>query len=400
MSAKTKAILGTAAAAVFLNFTAVGQAFAVWCAADASMIYGNIVGKFAPFLQTLIAQTGLSTESAIIQAGAATRAEILKSATVGKTVEEGLESYRQQEELRNRSQDIKASMQQPALTCQAMATSTSLSSAGQISQAKVFSSQAKVMTAVASNTNTVKALESSYASTNSKFCSADEAERGVCRLSTNSKYANLAGGDRDAMFLFQAKDGSSSYEGVDNGAQSEAVDSYIARVVAAMPPEQLRDQGEEFYRKNPQARRFAELQRRYNAMASMGAYSLSQIKEAHRTLPGLGRDTMLATVSVPGFTPNKNDMSMAEVVERYVATKFSADAVRDLAKATQPNLILRNMAQDRSFQLWMSFQALQQGSRMEALNATQLALLAESTLRPQVDAQRYYATQAQAQAAK
>lgn len=33
---------------------------------------------------------------------------------------------------------------------------------------------------------------------------------------------------------------------------------------------------------------------------------------------------------------------MAEVVERFVGTKFSPDSVRDLSKVTQPNLIPRD----------------------------------------------------------
>lgn len=394
MNSKIKAVVGTVAVATVLNFTAVGQAVAVWCAADAAIIYADIVGKFAPFLKDLIEVTGQGTEGAVIQVGAATRAEVLKSAMANKAVEEGLEAYRQQEDLRNKALDLQASMEQPASTCQAMATSTSLSTAAQNAQARVFSTQAKAMRSIATNTSTVQALDTAHQASNTNFCSPEEAASGVCTVNRSARYANLAGADHDAMFLFQAKDGSSSYEGVDNGAQAEAADAYIARVMAGIPPEQLRDRGEDYYRRNPQARAYAELQRRYNAMLSMGVYSLSQIKEMHRTQAGLGRDTMMATVSVGGFAPNKNDMSMSEVVERFVATKFSPDSVKDLAKATQPNVILRDMAQMNSFQLWMSYQQMLQSSRTEGLMAHQLALMAEQTLRPQIDAQRVAAARA------
>lgn len=394
MKSKILPAAGVICAALFLNFTAPGKAFAAWCSGDAAHIYGNIVGKFAPFLKNLIETTGQGLEAAVIQSGAATRAEILKSAAVNKTVEEGLEAYRQQEDLRNRALDIKAAMVQPANTCTSMATAQSLSAGAQQAQGNIYKTQQKALIAAQSNTNTAKLLDTAHLATNAKFCSPEEAARGVCKINSSAKYSNLAGADQDALYLFQAKDGSSSHEGPESGPQAEAVDGFIARVVAGIPPEHIRDKGEAYYKRNPQARAYVELQRRYNAMTSVGAYSLSQIKAMHQPQAGLGRDTKLATVKVPGFAANKNDMSVSEVLERFVATKFSPDAVQDLAKATQSQPILRDMAQMRSFQLWMSFQQLQQGSRTEGIAAHQLVLLAEQTLRPQINAQRAAATRA------
>jgi hypothetical protein len=134
--------------------------------------------------------------------------------------------------------------------------------------------------------------------------------------------------------------------------------------------------------------------RRYNAVVSMATYSLSQIKELRNSQVGLGTSTKMATISVGGFEKDRADMSMLEVVQRMVASKFSPESMAAQASATSPNLILRDMAQMSSFQLWMDHQTLLQDERTEALMAAQLALLTEMTLRPQLDAQRIAAGKA------
>ena len=397
MTSKLKSLTLTFIAAAAVNLSGLGTAFAVWCSSDAPRVYQNIVTNFMPFVTRLVGGLGLSVEDVVVQAGAAVRGELLKATMAEKSVAEGIEAYSQQQELQNRAQDLSESLKQPATTCQAMATANSLSAADNSTQVRAFRAQTKMMAkvSVAANTNTLAALDSTYTASSANFCTAHEQALGVCTVKAGGQFGNLAGADRDAMFLFQSKDGSSSFEG-DGEAQAMAADSYIARIVSGIPAQALQQQGEDYYRKNPQARAYVELSRRYNAMLSMGGYSLNQIKETHRTQKNLGTDTMLATVSVPGFTANKAHMSMAEAVERFVATKFSPDSVKDLATATKPHLILRDMAQMNAFSLWMSYQAMQQSSRVEGLQAHQLTLVAEQTLRPQLDAQRLAASRANA----
>ena len=370
--------------AAFINLTSIGQAFAVWCQADAPMVYANMVSNYMPFVQRLTGGIGLSMEDSVIQSGGALRGEILKSATAGKAVAEGLESYAQQQELKQRAADLSDAMEQPQTTCKAMATASNLTAATVGGQRSVVQSQGSRMQrlSISSNVNPAATTDATYRASGQKFCTPEEARQGICtRASTDPK---CAGADRDAAYLFQAPDGSASYDG--NGAvQSDATDAYINRVVGGISPAALPNQGADLYRKNPQARAYVEMARRYNAMQSMATYALEQIRETYRTKPGLGASTLMA--NVPGFA-TKNDMSMAEVVERFVATKFSPDSVQDLAKATQPHVILRDIAQMNSFQLWMSYQAMQQSSVQEGLMAHQLALLTDEVLRPQINAQR------------
>ena len=379
-----KLTLVSVGCAAFINLTSVGQAFAVWCQADAPQVYLNMVTNYMPFVQRLTGSLGMSMESSVIQSGAALRGEILKSVTAHKAVAEGLEAYAQQQEMKQRTADLVDAMVQPETTCKAMATASNLTAATVGGQRTVVQSQVARMQrlSVSSNQNPAAAVDSTFRASGQKFCTAEEARQGICSMaSTDPKFA---GADRDAAYLFQAPDGSASFDG--NGAvQSEATDGYINRVVGGIAPAALPNHGADMYRKNPQARAYVELSRRYNAMQSMSTYALEQIREMYRTKPGLGSSTLMA--NVPGFRP-KADMSMAEVVERFVATKFSAESVQDLAKATQPHVILRDLAQMNSFQLWMSYQAMQQSSVQEGLMAHQLALLTDEALRPQINAQR------------
>ncbi|MEJ6002681.1 hypothetical protein [Paucibacter soli] len=394
MNFKLKATAVICVTAVFVNFTTPGRAFAVWCQADASKVYLNMVGNFMPFVSKLVGSTGLGIEESVIQSGASVRAEVAKAAMADKAVSEGIEAYEQQEDLRNRAADLQAAMQQPVQTCEAVSTASGLSTATQATQVAAFKSQGALMSKISAsaNPNTFSAVEASFKSSSAKFCTPEEQDQGICKVS-GGEYKNLAGADRDAAFLFQSPDGSSSFEGNGN-AQGQAADAFIERVVGGVPPEALEQKGEDYYRKNRQARAYVELARRYAAMQSMAAYALNQNKEAHRTQPGLGKDTMMDSVPVAGFVSGKVDMSMAEVVERFVASKFSPKNVADLMKATSPNLILRDMAQMNNFQLWMSFQAMQQSSRVEALQAHQLSLMAEQVLKPQLMAQRVAAAKA------
>lgn len=398
MNSKLKSALIVGVTAIALNTLPAGFVYACTCYGDAAQMYASVIGTFTSFATKLFTGTGTSAEAMIEQSGAAVRAEVLKSATTSKAVEEGLEAYRQQQDLQLTAVDLQETMRQSPTTCQSLATSGNLSAASQNAQAKVFSNQTKLMSSISGSPSTIQKLESTHLASNKNYCTPEEQAQGICTVNAAPAFNKLAGADRDASFLFQSESGSASYDGLDTpvsmSPQSAAVDSYIGRVIAGLPPEQLRQQGESFYRSSAQARAYVELSRRYEAMLSMGAYSLQQIKEAHNPQPGLGTHTKMDTA--PGF-PVKADMSTAEVIERFVATKFSPASVQALATADSTT-ILRDMAQMSSFQLEMSYEGMLQSSRTEGLMAHQLALLADQVLRPQIDAQRVSATRAEAAA--
>lgn len=369
-------------AGIGINLVGIGSAHA-----QLAPLYNQLMNTVQQqVVKQVMTQMGLGVEAAVAQSGAATQAEILKGTMANRAVLEGLESYRQQEKLRQAAQDTADSLRQPATTCQTVAVQGGIGSATHTASAGVAGSQSRVMRKLGSNTNTVQALEASHQATNASLCKPEEERNGICRV--NQNLSGLAGADQNAAFLFHSRDGSLTYEGPRNGPQAQAADGYIDRI-AGVPPEQL---SQSDYGKSVQGRAYIELMRRFKAMLSMSTYSLNQIKEARNPQTNLGNDTMMA--NAPGFTQGKSDMSMLEAVQRFVETKFSAESMRDAAKATNENLILRDMAQTNAFQLWIDHQTLLQDTRTEALMAHQLALLTEQTLRPTLDAQRVAAERA------
>jgi hypothetical protein len=368
------------------------------CCVDAAYVNTQVFALFQPFMDQVLRVTGLSIENTVAQSGSAVRAEIMKASTAEIMNAIGLEDYRAEQAFKVKSVELQEAMKQPVTTCRAVSSAGHIGAANTKTQTNALTSQRDLMTKVASNTNSGQFLERAHQTTNQKFCTPEDKAQGICDINKSAEYKNLAGADRDASFLFQGADGSASYVGKDSqSAQAQAADGFIARVVGALPPEHLRG-GSELYESSQAARVYVELVRRYNSMVSVSAYALQQIKAYHTPQAGLGTATKMDTVSVAGFTKGKADMSEAEVMERFVATKFSPESVTDLSGATEPHLILRDMAQMDAFKLRMSYQTMQQSSRMEGIAAHQLILLAEKALRPQIDAQRASATQSIAKA--
>jgi hypothetical protein len=387
------------ACGVAINLVPAGYAWACTCYGDAAFVWQDILTQFTPFVTSLIGGAGASAEQTIEESGAAVRAEITKSALADKAVEEGLEANRQQQQLNATAAQMVDKLQQPVTTCSTMAATANIGAVATGAHASAFADQAKQVAVNTANISTAAVVERNWAATNQKFCTPDDAARGICTVNTSSAYVNLAGADTDSSYLFQGKNGSASYDGVDTATstspQSDAVDGLIGRIVGGMPPEALRGQGapgsaqaQAYYQGSPTARAYVEVKRRYDAMMSMATFSLEEIKQMHKTQQGLGTATKMDTISAAGYTTGKADMSYAEMVERFVATKFSPDSVQALSTAVEPEVILRDMNQMSAFQLWMSYQGMVVGQRQEALMAHQLVLMADDTLRPQIDSQR------------
>lgn len=338
-----------------------------------------IGGPFAQVLNSMFTQI-------TAQATATIGGEINKAAVANKVVMEGLESARQQQQLNRDAVELSQKLELPANTCQDMAVQDGLAKASASTQANMLSSQKKVSEALKGNTNTLATVTSRFEKTNSKFCSQEDGARGLCEYRANNE---LSGADQEAAFLFQSRSGSRTYAAPAGGpSQYDATGDFVTRMVVGIPPEQLRTKDLD---KTPQGKAYIELVRRYNGMVSMSAYSLNQIREAGNPIKGLGNTTRMANVE--GFA-NEVDMSMNEAVRRFVHTQFSPKVVQDLATATQPEKILRAMATQNAFGLWLDYQNMEQNSRMEAMLASQLALVAEQSLRPQIDAQRAVASRA------
>jgi hypothetical protein len=217
---------------------------------------------------------------AVIQSDAAVRAEILKSTTAQAINQSGLEEYRQDLLTRLGVFTLQTALAQPSTMCQMSETQNAVFTGAYTSRIKAGRANAKMLGTSAINSNSARATTAAHDNTNNKFCSETDSEQGICKLSTNPKFANFSGADVDALFLFQSKEGPSTYDGDKDGAQVDAANSYIQRVVFGVPPENVANGSTHLYRSSQAARAHAELARRYQAILSMSAYSLNRIKES------------------------------------------------------------------------------------------------------------------------
>lgn len=339
-----------------------------------SWLASFFIGVLIPFLQALVGQA-----TSIIAT------EVNRNTVANVQTQTNLENYRQGVQFQRDAADLAARAELPATTCTDMAAQDSLGKADFTVKSNVFTGQRAVRDSLGANTNTTYTVDASWERTKQLYCTEAESKRGICDYSKIPD-KDLAGADQDAAFLFNTKTGSSTYTGAkgSNGkvAQEVAAEDYIRRVTVGIPVEQLRQPNLD---KTPQGRAYTELQRRYQAMISMSANSLNQIKESRTPQKDLGKKTQMDKVS--GFTP-ENDMSMSEATRRFVATQFNPEKIQDLSTAVRPEKILRSMATQGAFALWIDYQNLEQNSRIEGLLANQLVLAAEQTLRPQLVSQR------------
>jgi len=386
--ANLKAIAGVCLISLGLAISAPQTAMAQdYGATVIAYLTGPYAAMEKAFTEALTKASEERVRGTIEQTSSDIRREIDTSSTENVKAMEGLEVYRQEQALREKGVILKQQFEMPASTCNDMAAQDAMGKATIRNQAAIIKGQTEVRTALVGNTNTLKVIDEAHKRTNEKYCTKEDAGRGICTFKDTNE---LSGADQDALFLFQARNGSRTYSTAPgangNSAQYEAAGDYIKRMVVGIPVEQLRTENMD---KTPQGRAYIELVRRYNGLISMSAYSLNQIREAGNPIKGLGNTTKLAQVE--GFA-TEVDMSMNEAVRRYVANQFSPAVIKDLADSAQPHKILRAMATQNSFGLWMDFQALEQNSRVEGLLANQLVLVAEQSLRPQLEAQRGVAT--------
>lgn len=241
---------------------------------------------------------GVLAGQSIVEAGAAVGAEFLKSAIAKQAVKEGLETQRMELRLQAYTDELTRKLKQPSNVCETMDRQEALSASVNQSRASVLAasraaSRGVLKPSTMSAASSVSALSApstvqysttkridAQADASKAFCTKEEASQGICVANSVAAYADLAGADQDAMFLFQSRDGGETFTGGRAGPQSEAVDLYINRVVSGLPREMPRSDAAS----NGAARGYIELERRYQAYLSMARYSLFSIAESGKPL--------------------------------------------------------------------------------------------------------------------
>ena len=246
-----------------------------------SVVLAAALGFSAPAYAQDQQTISYALQQAITQSATAVRAEVLKAFTAEKAVKEGLAAYREEQRLRESAITLNEKLTQPELLCHDLGVREVLTQGSVGGRAAAFRASVRHRTQVAASANPVAYVASVHQTTNQKFCDASEERQGICQVNASAAYANLAGADRDALFLFQSRSGADTYDGNRQSGQVEATNGYIARVVHGPSiPTPLQGLGSNGYDRTPQARAYIETQRRYDAFLSMARYSLTRIQES------------------------------------------------------------------------------------------------------------------------
>lgn len=313
-----------------------------------------------------------------------------KTAMAQKTVAEGVAEWQVKEQVRRENVRLLHSLEQPETTCATMAqagkaveldatvnSAVHASTAAHVLETRIGKPSAPGGTSIRrepinTNSNSTQQVVKTYDYVVSNFCSPSEAKAGRCEGVNQSEIA-YPGGDIRADLLFG--DGSGP-TGAGNGSltitteQDVAVEAFISNIIDSMSPEMLRNPA---WEKTEAGRKYVLMVRQYAAFMSLSGNSLHSIQKNHLIDPKLG-------------------ISRMDAADKFVKLKWSKESISDLATATEPHKILREIAQLDSYRLWIEFQNLAAGERQEAIMAGQLALMTNQSFGPGLAAQKQAAT--------
>ena len=321
-----------------------------------------------------------------IEADATVMMTGLKSDIANKGIQEDIAQYHESEENRRETIRLAHALVQPATTCVALGAADSGPKVDASIKAAVFSKSSShivathslpalepagttyLVTPLHANTNEVQQVVQAYNYSMSNFCTQAEVDANRCGGYTKAA-GKYPGGDISPQYLFTDINGNDTMK----SDQHMAVDAFINHIVDSIPPEVLRNPQ---WESTPDGRKYVLMVREYASYMNLAKYSLNTIELSHMPIAGLG-DAMGLT-NDPRFA-DRHDISKMEAADLYIKTKWSPEAIKDLATATEPTTILRDIAMMNAYRMWIEYQNLTASDRQEAILAAQLALLTRQT---------------------
>lgn len=309
-----------------------------------------------------------SLEDLLIKIAKTLQGEIGKQTQAIRATQESIATYEIQESLRREAAQVSEKLEQPAFVCQTMAMTEGIRTATQAARGRAASFTKTRVDSMMTEASPRHRILNNYNRSTSKFCTEQDISAGRC-----TGTPQLVNGDISASHLFGAANGGGlTYL----PGQTEAVDAYIDRI-AGTPPAALPVKCD-----TEQCKAFEETRKDYAAFLSLPVHSLAEVASAY--MPQQGLATQTGTKEILG----KDDVSMMEAIEGFIKMKFSKEGIMSSGEALSPEKVLRELAQNQGFRLWMDFQNMRQLERIEAMQAAELAIVGGAHMRGLVEAQR------------
>lgn len=294
--------------------------------------------------------------------------EIAKQTQAMRVVQESIASYEIQESLRREAAQTAEKFEQPKFTCQTMAMSEGVHVATNSARKRANEYTQTRVSSMLNEANPTKRVAASYERSTKKYCSEFDIKTKRCRGEPD-----LVAGDVNAAFIF----GSATTNSLTHDEkQSEAVDAYIERIVGAPPP------ALPFRCETDQCKAYEEMRKDYAAAMSLPMHSMAEVSSSYAPQTGL------ATKAGVKDVVQKDDISLMEAIDAYIRMKFSKDSLTSNGSSPSTQMILRDLAQNQSFRLWMDFQMLRQLERIEVMQAAELSIIGGAHMRAALAEQR------------
>lgn len=293
-----------------------------------------------------------------------TETQLANAATAVIQAKGAIAMHEQQRAAADQMRVTRDKLTQPITTCLSVVAGGNLPSSSTVARhaaSKATAGNLKVMERVAMN---MRAAEENYAYVTQAFCSENMARRGVCSKVVDKK---IVDGDIRAGLLFGDEQGSLTR----HKDQESAVRASIERLTGVRnAPAELSDPVSE---KTAQGKLYVETRRDYEAVSQLASACLNRASMRTRAQAGLGQLLKSAGLSADQVP---DDISEAQAQQLYIQAQLSPSRIKDLAGATEPEVLLRSLTQNRNFNLMMQNARLETSECEEAMAAAQLALQA------------------------
>lgn len=339
---------------------------------SSSTLVSRIITMESSIVQAIDAQTRVDARNKA-ERSTVTDAQIANSTAAQIQAEGALATWKQGQDVTRDLAELRERLLQPLITCLTLTGGVEMPRAGDVANAAAAAGAKGDRTTMFKVAEPARSKAHNYTVVMEAFCSKADKDRGRCIKVTNPLVAD---DNVRAGLLFGDEQGALTRD----TKQEQAVQAVIERLagVRNVPPPLPNPASE----KTASGKVYVETQRDYAAMSQLASSSLQRIRMNHRAQAGVGdslKSAGIASDQIP------SDLSMSDAVRTYIDAVLSPSSLHDMAGATDPLPILRQMVQTDSFDLWLQFQQLQASQRMAALQAAALTLEAEKTLRARAD---------------
>ena len=329
-----------------------------------SAVNGALTSMESTVVQALDAQTRVDSRGKS-QVHTRTGAQLASSAASVIQARGAIAAHQQHLDTVDRLRELREKLAQPLTTCLAIIAGNKLPESTRMVRAAAAKGTGANLMHMQKQAEPARTVAANYEQVQQAFCSRAMKNRGTCDTVVAE---NIQDGDIRAGLLFGDERGNATRD----PEQEAAVRASIERLAGVRnQPANLPSPATE---KTVSGKVYVETQRDYQAISQLASTCLHKSSTASRAQAGLGASLKSAGLA----TEIPDDISQTEALQVLIKAQMSPSKIQDMAGATQPEVLLRNMAQNKAFALWMQHSRMETAECEEAVAATTLALNAQA----------------------